>query len=1042
MRTASFVPVLLLATSAAFAQAPVPLDCGVVVDGSFTTGPTNFYNFNPLAGDSITVRLLATSADLGSATQIVVKDQNGRTLTRRANGITAGATLAADFDIQTTGPYQIQIQNSRQTGSYKLVYTYLNRPCTGTTLTCGGALHEQIAGPLQVKSYQFPVNAGDVLTVRWLRQAPFTMAPPIPPSTTPGPAFTPAFAIFSPGGQLELATNGQGAAGSAVSGRIDAAQSAAGSVTILVFDGNNQNGNYSFVAAVLNRPCSGGKLDCASVTQGSVAAPLGITSYGVDLRAGDVGAVRVAAVASPAFAPASELYDPQGKLVSTQAASNVRFAATSDGTYTVLVHDIHDGVNGTGTGSYAAALVRFNRPCGQTAQLACSSAVDGAVNGVLATTSYSLAASAGDVYLLRLLRTDQSGNFRPRIDVYDAQANAVTSVIATDLARQTITFPANGNYTLVASDGFDGTQSGAFMLSVLRLNRPCNAGTLSCGAPASGSFSRSLGTGAYTYAAAAGESFSVRLLDPSGSLQPGLEVYDPQGAPVGQNLSGNFIGVDLAQPVAGSYTILALDNSRRPGAGGPFVLDLLRTSNPCGASPAQGQTTGGVVSGAVPFASYRIPASAGDSLLVRSASSTPGFAAQMEMYDPNGARLDTQTFGLSRKAAVSGSYTVIVGPSAPRTVGGYSLAWQLLNNPAGASALACGGTTGGSLAGAGQFRYYSTAAAAGDVLRLLFTKLTDNFSPQVEVYDPTGARVASSLDITYKVPADGNYLVLVSPTSSSGESGSYALSFQRPNNPCTPMSLTCGQTALRQVAQPGQVDTFTFNGTGSDRANLKLGQRSGGYTPFAELYDAAGTRLGTSSSGSLLSTLAATGSYSLLVRDTRGTTVGSYRVTLQDDTNACPVKDTEAPSVALVQPTGGEVIGGGSAYFIQWQSDDNVGVATHDVALSTDGGKTFATAIASGLGGNVQSFAWQVPADIAPSRTAVLRVTATDGAGNVRAAVSAPLAVIGAGFPVNNTATYSYDPLNRLTQAVLGNGRSITYSYDADGNLVSISIGQ
>ena len=72
-------------------------------------------------------------------------------------------------------------------------------------------------------------------------------------------------------------------------------------------------------------------------------------------------------------------------------------------------------------------------------------------------------------------------------------------------------------------------------------------------------------------------------------------------------------------------------------------------------------------------------------------------------------------------------------------------------------------------------------------------------------------------------------------------------------------------------------------------------------------------------------------------------------------------------------------------------------MAAHDIALSTDGGKTFAAPFAS-IGGNLQSYDWIIPADIAPSRTAVLRVTATDAAGNAQSASSDLLTLIGSGF--------------------------------------------
>ena len=85
-----------------------------------------------------------------------------------------------------------------------------------------------------------------------------------------------------------------------------------------------------------------------------------------------------------------------------------------------------------------------------------------------------------------------------------------------------------------------------------------------------------------------------------------------------------------------------------------------------------------------------------------------------------------------------------------------------------------------------------------------------------------------------------------------------------------------------------------------------------------------------------------TGTYTLLVRDLAGVNLGSYRASFQDDYNPCTITDTEPPVVTLLKPTGGEVIAGNTTYRIQWQSDDNVGVASHDIALSTDGGQTFA----------------------------------------------------------------------------------------------------
>ena len=192
----------------------------------------------------------------------------------------------------------------------------------------------------------------------------------------------------------------------------------------------------------------------------------------------------------------------------------------------------------------------------------------------------------------------------------------------------------------MVTDSFDNSQSGSYSLSLLRLNRPCNAGTLSCGVPVPGTLSRALSSSVSSYTAAAGESFSVRMLPNSGAPQPAIEVYDGQGNQVGQPLSGNFAGVDVIKPAAGAYTVLAFDSSKTPGASS-FTLDLLRTTNACSVPAAQGATVTGVVSATVPFQAYRIAATSGDVLSLRSSSSTANFASQMELYDPDGVRLDS-----------------------------------------------------------------------------------------------------------------------------------------------------------------------------------------------------------------------------------------------------------------------------------------------------------------------------------------------------------------------------------------------------------------
>ncbi|HTS63237.1 MAG TPA: RHS repeat domain-containing protein [Candidatus Acidoferrales bacterium] len=1052
---------ILLALISAAAWGQVTLDCNQPADVTFSAAsPRANLRFQSQQGEALFFRFVGTNLDpnFRLATPVVTGEfgSTGATQMRPASATPAdliARTAGFELDVFATGTFILQLAPSDPalSGTIHVELVRLNRPCPNNVgLSCGHSAAGSISSPTatapparpgQIDTYTFSAQTGDVLAFRLLRLS--------------GSGSLFEMAVYGPDGHainVDSKTNQLSYTGiNSVYARVDLTSPVTGTLTVLVFEpSGSYGGNYFISAMKLNGGCGGPALTCGGYQDSQITTPLSIGSYSLQATQGDVWQFRLArADNSGSFNPYVEVFDAQGNRIGTvgpsspvpgQSVSSSGHAAVSNniafpstGTYSVFVQAPLDG----STGGYTLATARLNKPCAEQA-LGCSSIVDGGISGLLRAHIYSLPASAGDNFLIRLLQPNPTALFRPRIDVYDGAGTSLQFVTSADLQRADFTAPADGTYAVIVADNYDGSQSGNYTLSFLRLNRPCNAGTLSCGAPAGGSLARSLDSAVYQYAAAALDSFSVRMI-PTGTAQPSIEVYDSHGNPIGQAMTGAFPTVDVPKPAADTYTIVALDNTKTQSTG-TFALDLLRTRTACGQSAAQGQSVTGVLSATEPFTSYTISAAANDVLSLRSASSTAGFTAQMEIYDPDGNRLDSGVFGLSRTAAATGTYTVIVGSSAVRTAGGYAFAWQLLNKPAGVSALACGTTTGGSLAGASQFRYYTVPASAGDTMRMIFTRTGDNFSPQVELFDPSGTRVSGSSDVTQKASGSGSYLVVVSPSTAAFTSGSYTLSYQRPNNPCSPTALACGQSTLRQVILPGQLDTLTFHGTGGDLTSVRLATRSGAYSPFAEMYNAAGTLLTTSSNGVIQRVLPADGTYTLLVRDSGGINLGSYRASVQDNTNNCNVNDTEAPVITLLKPTGGEVVSGGTTFHIQWLSDDNVGVATHDIALSTDGGKTFPTAIASGLNGNLQAYDWPVPSDTAPTRTAAIRVTATDGAGNAQSAASGALTLIGSGFTPNTTATYTYDALNRVIQAVYGDGRAVQYIWDAAGNLVQVTV--
>ncbi|MBI4854539.1 MAG: Ig-like domain-containing protein [Acidobacteria bacterium] len=163
--------------------------------------------------------------------------------------------------------------------------------------------------------------------------------------------------------------------------------------------------------------------------------------------------------------------------------------------------------------------------------------------------------------------------------------------------------------------------------------------------------------------------------------------------------------------------------------------------------------------------------------------------------------------------------------------------------------------------------------------------------------------------------------------------------------------------------------------------------------------------------------------------------------------NNFPAGDSTPPMVKVNSPNGGEMVNGGSQLAISFTSSDDVGVTSHDINLSTDGGTTFPVVVASGLAGNVQTFNFPVPPAF-DSQMARIRVVAKDAAGNMAndasdANFTIVKATTGDTMPptVSITAPKSGDSLNGNSMATISFSAtdnvgvmSVNIAFSADGN--------
>jgi len=104
----------------------------------------------------------------------------------------------------------------------------------------------------------------------------------------------------------------------------------------------------------------------------------------------------------------------------------------------------------------------------------------------------------------------------------------------------------------------------------------------------------------------------------------------------------------------------------------------------------------------------------------------------------------------------------------------------------------------------------------------------------------------------------------------------------------------------------------------------------------------------------------------------------------------CPA-EAQAPTVAVVDPNGGQSLTVGQTYEIHWTATDDIAVLSVDIEVSTDNGQTF-TPLAIGAP-NSYAFDWTVAE--APSDSCLIRISAIDPSSNVGQDVSDTVFAIG-----------------------------------------------
>ena len=418
----------------------------------------------------------------------------------------------------------------------------------------------------------------------------------------------------------------------------------------------------------------------------------------------------------------------------------------------------------------------------------------------------------------------------------------------------------------------------------------------------------------FTFSASVGDRVLVNMAVSSGSLDPFIRLFGPDGTLVcqAQNASSGMAEInDCPLPATGTYQVLAGDyGSTETGNYGIFLQRLNQPGNATAITYGQNITKDIIL--AAEMDTFTFTGIANDRVMIDMAVTLGGLDPQIRLYRPDGTLLCSNSNSNGGYAEINnctlpdtGTYTILAHDYGNTEAGNYRVYLQRLSNPANATPLAFGQTQSGDITLAAEMDAFSFTAAAGDRIIVAMAVSSGLLAPQIRLYDQTGTPVcqgstssggASEIN-NCPLPVSGIYTIITNDNGNT-KTGNYGLYLQRLNNPSGVTSLAYGQTVTGDILGPAEMDTFTFSGQAGERVLINMTVTLGTLDPQIRLYRPNGILLCSASyasSGSIEiypCTLPEAGIYTLLANDLGNTENGNYRIYLQrlsNPVNATPL---------------------------------------------------------------------------------------------------------------------------------------------------------
>jgi hypothetical protein len=345
-----------------------------------------------------------------------------------------------------------------------------------------------------------------------------------------------------------------------------------------------------------------------------------------------------------------------------------------------------------------SAILTLQEPRISTTAITYGTTTIGSIGAPSENDSFTFSAESGDVILIGISKV--TGDLWPRIRLYDPNGTLIADEEDpnhTEIYREIQTPPdefklflpfiigysagrlnessihnfeqpriitTSGIYTILVSDGFNGSYTGSYNLYLQKLNPPAGATPVSYGQISVSSIGLAAEMDGFTFQVNEGERFIIGITNVSGDIWPEIRLFNQDGIPLSVQGGPNHSEIEYSAISTGAYSILVADGFRGTYTGS-YNLFIQRLDDPVGAtSIGFGETKSGTIGLAAEMDPFTFNATANDQVQITIAKVSGDIWPEIRLYDPNGFQLNEQggpSGGeITQILPATGQYSVLV----------------------------------------------------------------------------------------------------------------------------------------------------------------------------------------------------------------------------------------------------------------------------------------------------------------------------------------------------------------------------------------------